>query len=60
MHEYFLDAVPLSRHLLSLNIPNAYGERFSISMTVFRRSLDAIVATLLAVKKKPEIRYSSF
>ncbi|VDD91413.1 unnamed protein product [Enterobius vermicularis] len=59
MHEYFLDAVPLSRHLLSLNIPNAYGERFSISMTVFRRSLDAIVATLLAVKKKPEIRYQA-
>lgn len=56
MHEYFADAVPLARHLLSLNIPNAYGEQFSLSMTVFRRSLDAIIAMLLAVKKTPEIR----
>uniref|UniRef100_A0A0N5AKF2 Vacuolar protein sorting-associated protein 45 n=1 Tax=Syphacia muris TaxID=451379 RepID=A0A0N5AKF2_9BILA len=59
MHEYFADAVPLARHLLSLNIPNAYGEQFSLSMTVFRRSLDAIIAMLLAVKKTPEIRYQA-
>lgn len=59
MHEYFIDAVPLNHHLLSLNVSNAYGERFSLSMTAFRRSLDAIVATLLAIKKKPEIRYQA-
>ena len=56
MHEFFMDAVPLGPHLLSLNIEHAYGERFSLAMPVFHRSLDGIVSTLLAIRKKPEIR----
>uniref|UniRef100_A0A0M3K873 Vacuolar protein sorting-associated protein 45 n=1 Tax=Anisakis simplex TaxID=6269 RepID=A0A0M3K873_ANISI len=59
MHEFYMDAVPLCSHLLTLNIELSYGPTFSITPSVFRRSLQALIATLLAVKKKPSIRYQS-
>uniref|UniRef100_F1KXX8 Vacuolar protein sorting-associated protein 45 n=1 Tax=Ascaris suum TaxID=6253 RepID=F1KXX8_ASCSU len=59
MHEFYLDGVPLCSHLLSLNIAHSYGPTFSIIPSVFRRSLQSIIATLLAVKKRPSIRYQA-
>ncbi|CAG9534127.1 unnamed protein product [Cercopithifilaria johnstoni] len=57
MHEFFMDGVPLCPHLLSLNIHHSYNSSFSVLTPVFTRSLDSIIATLLALKKKPQIRY---
>ncbi|VDN00717.1 unnamed protein product [Thelazia callipaeda] len=57
MHEFFMDGIPLCPHLLSLNIPHSYNSSFSILNTVLTRSLHSIIATLLALKKKPLIRY---
>uniref|UniRef100_A0A914RAV3 Rho-GAP domain-containing protein n=1 Tax=Parascaris equorum TaxID=6256 RepID=A0A914RAV3_PAREQ len=56
MHEFYLDGVPLCSHLLTLNIAHSYGPTFSIIPSVFRRSLQSIIAALLAVKKRPSIR----
>uniref|UniRef100_A0A1I7W251 Vacuolar protein sorting-associated protein 45 n=1 Tax=Loa loa TaxID=7209 RepID=A0A1I7W251_LOALO len=57
MHEFFMDGVPLCPHLLSLNIFHSYNSSFSVLTPVFTRSLNSIIATLLALKKKPQIRY---
>nr|CDP94323.1 BMA-VPS-45, isoform b [Brugia malayi] len=57
MHEFFMDGVPLCPHLLSLNILHSYDSSFSVLTPVFTRALNSIIATLLALKKKPEIRY---
>ncbi|VDN60355.1 unnamed protein product [Dracunculus medinensis] len=57
MHEFYMDGVALCPHLFTLNIPQNYGLSYSFSLPVFRRSILSIISVLLAMKKKPLIRY---
>ncbi|TKR80519.1 hypothetical protein L596_014582 [Steinernema carpocapsae] len=59
MFEFFVDGIALAPHLMSLEVPNCYEPNFSLSPTVFRRSLNSLLALCLALNKRPYVRYQS-
>lgn len=56
VREFYADVIPLGPHLCSLGILKCYKTPYNLSVTVFRRSLQALISILLSIKKRAVIR----
>ncbi|KAI1707895.1 sec1 family domain-containing protein [Ditylenchus destructor] len=59
VREFYADVISLVPHVCSLGIPNCYETPFNMSASIFRRTLQGLIAILLAIKKRPVIRYQT-
>ncbi|CAJ0954211.1 unnamed protein product, partial [Mesorhabditis belari] len=57
VHEFFIDAVPLSKHLLSIGLHHPYDASLRLSTTAFLHAKQTIISLLLAFKKAPTVCY---
>uniref|UniRef100_A0A914Y5P9 Vacuolar protein sorting-associated protein 45 n=1 Tax=Panagrolaimus superbus TaxID=310955 RepID=A0A914Y5P9_9BILA len=57
VHEFYIDAIPLSPYLTVLAMPLCYETPFNLSGGNFRRCAQALLALALQFKKKPAIRF---
>ncbi|EFA76343.1 Sec1-like family protein [Heterostelium album PN500] len=59
VQEFYGDFYPVNPDTYSLNITGALTKRSSAWQTNVNRIIDGVIASLLALKKKPVIRYSA-
>jgi vacuolar protein sorting-associated protein 45 len=61
VHEYFADFYALNTHLFTFNVPACLDARLAAGAYAinpyFERTVDGILATLLALKRRPVVRF---